>query len=244
MQGQPSAKGENVFSPGQPLNLSLKRSFANRLFPRYSSFLDRLNWNARWVRTVRENSQCPRFDTREEMYAHLNRTFFDDGKSAIDYLEFGVFEGRSQRTWSQLNTSPETRFFGFDSFEGLPEDWSAEKPMPKGSFATSGKTPDISDPRVRFVVGWFQQSLPAFIKSYEPKNPALIHIDSDLYSSSLFCLTSLNHLMPSGTIIIFDEFYDVLHEYRALNDYAGAYMRKYRIVAATKGFNKATIELL
>jgi hypothetical protein len=50
--------------------------------------------------------------------------------------------------------------------------------------------------------------------------------------------------MASGTIIIFDEFYDVLHECRALSDYAGSYMRKYRIVATTQGFNKATVELL
>jgi hypothetical protein len=228
--------------PGHTLNLSLKRSVANRLFPRYSSFLDRLNWTARWVETAKENSQCPRFDTREKMYEHANRTFFDDGKSPIDYLEFGVFEGNSMRTWCQLNTSPETRFFGFDSFEGLPEDWTADRP--KSSFTTSGRTPEIRDPRVQFVVGWFQHSLPVFLKSYEPKNRLLVHIDSDLYSSSLFCLTSLNHIMPSGTIIIFDEFYDVLHEYRALSDYAGAYMRNYRIVAATQGFNKATVELL
>jgi O-methyltransferase len=231
-----------VFRTHQPLNLSLKRSIANRLFPRYSSFLDRLNWTARWVDTARKNSQCPRFATREKMYEDLNRTFFDNGKLPIDYLEFGVFEGNSMRTWSQLNASPETRFFGFDSFEGLPEDWTADRP--KSSFTTSGKTPNIADPRVQFIVGWFQNSLPLFLQSYKPKNRLLVHIDSDLYSSSLYCLTSLNHLMPSRTIIIFDEFYDVLHEYRALNDYAAAYMRKYRIVAATQGFNKATIELL
>jgi hypothetical protein len=170
MQGQPSAKGENVFSPGQPLNLSLKRSVANRLFPRYSSFLDRLNWTARWVDTARENSQCPRFDTREKMYEHLNRTFFDDGKSAIDYLEFGVFEGSSMRTWCQLNTSPETRFFGFDSFEGLPEDWTPRSPCPRVPSRLPENTGHSATHAFSFVVGWFQHSLPAFLKSYEPKN--------------------------------------------------------------------------
>jgi len=175
------------------------------------------------------------------MYIHLNQTFFDDGRSAIDYLEFGVAHGDSLRSWCGLNTSPQTRFFGFDSFQGLPEHWTVERP--KGAFTTSGKTPDIGDPRVQFVVGWFQHSLPGFLESYEPKNRLLVHIDSDLYSSSLYCLTSMNHFMPPGTLVIFDEFYDVLHEYRALSDYAAAYMRKYRIVAATRGFNKATVEL-
>ena len=227
---------------GARLNLSLKRSVASRLFPRYSSFLDRLNWTPRWVDTVKENSQCPKFNSREEMYIHLNRTFFDDGKSAIDYLEFGVAYGDSLRSWCALNTNPQTRFFGFDSFQGLPEDWNESKP--KGAFTTFGKTPEIGDPRVQFVVGWFQHSLPSFIESYEPKNRLVGHNDSDLYSSSLYCLTSMNHLMPPGTLIIFDEFYDVLHEYRALSDYAAAYMRKYRIVAATRGFNQATVEIL
>ncbi len=184
------------------LNLSLKRSVANRLFPRYSSFLDRLNWTARWVDSARESSQCFRFDTREKMYGHLNHAFFNDGRLAVDYLEFGVFRGDSLHSWCKLNTNPETRFFGFDSFEGLPEDWTADRP--KCSFTTSGKTPDISDPRVQFVVGCFQHSLPGFLHSYEPNNRLLIHIDSDLYSSSLYCLTTMNHLMPPGTLVIFE----------------------------------------
>lgn len=224
------------------LNLSLKRSVASRLFPRYSPLLDRVNWTARWVATAKENSQCPRFDSREEVYGHLNRTFLDDGHSAIDYLEFGVYRGESLRLWCGLNTNPHTRVFGFDSFQGLPEGWSAERP--KGAFTTSGRTPDVDDPRVRFVVGWFQHSLPGFLKSFEPKNRLVVHNDSDLYSSSLYCLTSMNAFMPPGTLVIFDEFYDVLHEYRALSDYTEAYMRKYRIVAATQGFNQAAVELL
>jgi hypothetical protein len=231
-----------VFDLATRLNLSIKRSVANYLFPRYSPLLDRLNWTARWVATAKENSQCPRFNSREEMYNHLNQTFFDRGNSPIDYLEFGVYRGDSLRSWCGLNGSPRTRFFGFDSFQGLPEGWTNERP--KGAFTTSGKTPDINDPRVQFVVGWFQHSLPGFLGSYEPKNRLVIHNDSDLYSSSLYCLTSLNAFMPSGTLIVFDEFYDVLHEYRALSDYAEAYMRKYRIVAATHGFNKTTVELL
>ena len=176
------------------------------------------------------------------MYTNLNHTFLDDGKSAIEYLEFGVYRGESLRLWCGLNTNPHTRFFGFDSFQGLPEDWTDEKP--KGAFTTSGQTPKIDDPRINFVVGWFQYSLPGFLKSYQPTNRLVIHNDSDLYSSTLFCLTSLSAFMPPGTLIIFDEFYDALHEYRALSDYAEAYMRKFRIVAATHGFNHATVELL
>jgi hypothetical protein len=50
--------------------------------------------------------------------------------------------------------------------------------------------------------------------------------------------------MPSGTIIIFDEFYDALHEYRALFDYASAYRRQYKFIAATNEFSQAAVELI
>ncbi|MCX2715910.1 hypothetical protein [Mycolicibacterium sp. J2] len=39
------------------------------------------------------------------------------------YLEFGVFEGRSMRWWSEHLTMPGAALVGFDSFEGLPENW-------------------------------------------------------------------------------------------------------------------------
>jgi hypothetical protein len=54
----------------------------------------------------------------------------------------------------------------------------------------------------------------------------------------------MNCLMSPGTLVTFDEFDDVLHEHRALTDYADAYMRKYEIVAATRRFTQATVVLL
>jgi O-methyltransferase len=222
--------------------LSVGRSIAVRLFPRYWHFLDRLNWTARWSRTARENVDCPRFASREEMYLYLSSTFLDSGRTPIDYFEFGVARGDSLRSWCSLNEHPDTRFFGFDSFEGLPENWTSKRP--KGAFTTSGKTPDIHDPRVKFVVGWFQLSLPEFLQSYQSRNRLIIHNDSDLYSSTLYCLTAMDRLIPAGTLIIFDEFYDVLHEYRALSDYGNAYMRKFNIVAATHRFNQAAVIIL
>lgn len=222
--------------------LSFGRSIAVRLFPRYSPFLDRVNWMARWSQTTKDNAQCPRFASREEMYLHISSTFLEGGQVPIDYFEFGVARGDSLRSWCALNTHPKTRFFGFDSFEGLPENWTSSRP--KGAFSTAGKTPDIHDPRVRFIVGWFQHSLPGFLQSYQSVNRLVIHNDSDLYSSTLYCLTAMDGFIPAGTLIIFDEFYDVLHEYRALSDYGNAYMRKFRIVAATHRFNQAAVVIL
>ena len=39
------------------------------------------------------------------------------------YLEFGVYKGRSMRWWSQRLPHAGAKLVGFDSFEGLPEDW-------------------------------------------------------------------------------------------------------------------------
>ena len=43
--------------------------------------------------------------------------------SDINYLEFGVANGESFNWWMTKNVNAETRFYGFDTFTGLPEDF-------------------------------------------------------------------------------------------------------------------------
>ncbi len=45
------------------------------------------------------------------------------GDPALVYLEFGVRQGRSMKRMMQRFTNPDGVFYGFDSFEGLPEQW-------------------------------------------------------------------------------------------------------------------------
>ena len=97
--------------------------------------------------------------------------------------------------------------------------------MKKGDFGVGGSVPEINDPRVSFVKGWFNDTLPGFLSDFKPKSRLIIHNDSDLYSSTLFCLSELNKIILPGTILVFDEFYSALHEFRALNDYLSAYRR-------------------
>src|SRR5579862_8929246 len=223
------------------VEVSLKKSLASAVFPKYSEILDKLNWNARWLDTLRKAGTVPIFTHAQALYSFINDEYFKGGADPVDYLEFGVYKGDSLRTWAKLNKNSSSRLFGFDSFEGLPEDWVASKP--KGTFSTGGKTPDIEDSRVEFVVGLFQQSLPSFLSSYQPRNRLLIHNDSDLFSSTLYTLAVLNPVIQPGTIIIFDEFNVVLDEYRALTSYASAFMRNYKIVAATVGFTQTAVEI-
>lgn len=218
-------------------DISLKRSIAALLLP-HSTFVDRVNWTSKWCQTIRQ-ADCPRFHNREEMYRYLQHTVLND--APIDYIEFGVGDGGSLRSWCAINRHPGSRFFGFDSFIGLPEDWSAGHA--KGTFSRDGIPPDIEDPRVHLHVGLFQTSLPGFLDSYRPSNRAVIHNDSDLYSSTLYTLTMMDRVTSPHTVVIFDEFYDALHEYRALSDYSAAYRRAFTIIAATPRFRQVAVSL-
>jgi Methyltransferase domain len=222
-------------------SLLWKRLLAARLVPRYSKTVERLNWNARWVREIRAAESLPQFPSREEMYGYINKSLFEGGSAPVDFLEFGVFEGESLQTWCSLNVDPGSRFFGFDSFEGLPETWNTRRP--KGAFDLGGRPPVVEDPRAELVVGWFQKTLPDFVADFVGHHPLVVHIDCDLYSSALFCLSSLNGLMPPGTTVVFDEFSDVVHEYRALIDFCSAFSRRYELIAATHGFVQAAVTL-
>jgi len=176
------------------------------------------------------------------MYDFLN-TEVISGK-AISYLEFGVYKGESIKYFSEINSNPDSRFFGFDTFTGLPEDWiDFTRIVGKNEFDAGGTFPCIADSRVSFVKGLFQDTLPGFLDEFTTRNQLVIHNDSDLYSSSLYLLTYANHILVPGTIIIFDEIYSVMHEYRAMEDWATSYMRSYEVLAAAHNFESIAIRL-
>src|SRR5215472_4051321 len=76
------------------------------------------------------------------------------------YMEFGVYRGATTRYWSRLLHNPKSKLHGFDSFEGLPENWLPHRP--KSHFSLHGKVPQIDDPRIQFFQGWFEQTLPRY----------------------------------------------------------------------------------
>lgn len=200
----------------------LAKKLAAKLYPRPLEFVEILNQNAKvssWIRKHR--AATPGFDGRESLYNHLSREVI--GEAPIDYLEFGVREGGTMRSWLRLNAHPDSRFFGFDTFTGLPEKWGT---WDKGAFDAGGKLPEIDDDRVQFLPGLFQQTLPGFLRDFTPRSRLVINNDSDLYSSTLYVLTVLHALLVPGTIVIFDEFSSPLHEFRAFHDFLAAYMRE------------------
>jgi hypothetical protein len=95
-----------------------------------------------------------------------------------------------------------------------------------------GVIPQTDDSRIHFIKGLFQDTLRDFLSGYEPCGRVVVHNDSDLYSSTLYCLTMLDSILVSGSLLIFDEFYSSSHEFQAFSDYAAAYRRKYSALAA------------
>lgn len=121
-----------------------------------------------------------------------------------DIFEFGVYKGQSLSFICKTN--PNRKIYAFDSFVGLPEAWPGgrESSHKKGHFNVRGKTPDIDHKHLKFIKGWFQDTLPIFTSGYSG-SVALIHIDCDIYSSTKTILEYMKPYIQPGTIIIFDE---------------------------------------
>jgi hypothetical protein len=136
-------------------------------------------------------------------------------------LEFGVFKGGTIRHISKR--LPGRPIHGFDSFEGLPSDWSGYV-MGKGYFSTDGRLPSVPKD-VKLYPGWFDTSLPRWLAEH-PGPVAFLHIDCDLYESTKTIFDLLAPRLVAGSVILFDEYFGYpnwqAHEFRAFHEYAAA----------------------
>ncbi len=176
-------------------------------------------------------ASIPRFDHRFRLYDHLQAHVLKD--EPMDYLEFGVYKGESMGYWADIHKNAASRFYGFDSFDGLPEDWAYfGGAVGESTFDAGGVAPVLADQRVTFVKGLFQDTVDDFLEKFQPESRILLHCDADLYSSTLYVLTKFDRLLVPGSIVVFDEFASVMDEFSALRDYCSAYRREYDVIAA------------
>lgn len=179
--------------------------------------------SARYV--TAEMTEAQRFRDRESLLLDaVQRT--KEVKGCI--CEFGVWTGGSLRLLA--DAAPERDVHGFDSFEGLPANWRPW--FSKGAFKTS--VPMLRQPNVRLHKGWFDATLPPFIKQLQ-QPISLAHIDCDLYSSTR---TVLEHIIPrlaDGAVMVFDEYFNYpgweAHEHKALLEAVRARQLKVRYLA-------------
>lgn len=210
--------------------LRRNKHIAASLFP-YSKILDRLNSNAQLFQFIHKHP-AKIVPGRENFHRYIHSKYCADGE--IYYLEFGVARGESLKWWTEFSKNEGSRFVGFDTFEGLPENWHVFFGDVKvGSYSTEGKLPNITDNRVTFIRGLFQDTLDAFVEGWQQPKRVVIHLDADLYSSTLYVLTRLHDILVDGAILIFDEFCTATDEFRAFQNYIAAYRTPYQCLAAS-----------
>jgi hypothetical protein len=128
---------------------------------------------------------------------------------------------------------------GFDSFLGLPQDWSLEG-HERGFFSTGGRPPDIDDPRVQFFVGWFDETLPAY--RWPPHEVLVIMLDADLYTSTSTVLSHVEERLAPGSYLYFDQFHHRCDELRAFADLLDRTSFDFRLVAATRDMSSLAFQ--
>ena len=109
--------------------------------------------------------------------------------------------------------------YGFDSFEGLREDWVGTN-VPKGTFNLNKKIPKLNK-NVIPVSGWIQDTLAPFLEKHKPEIN-FVHIDVDTYETTKFVLTKIKPYLVKNCLIAFDELYNIpgweVGEYKALKE--------------------------
>lgn len=154
-------------------------------------------------------------------------------ETPINYIEFGVAEGESFRKFVQQNINSDSRFYGFDTFTGLPEDFGVYK---KGKFNTNNAVPVIPDSRVKFYQGLFQQTVPGFLTELNKEQRNVIMMDADLYSATLYALTAMAPFLKRDDIVFFDEFAVPTHEFKAFHDFTQSYYINLELIAAANNY--------
>lgn len=166
----------------------------------------------------------------------------------IDYIEFGVYKGSTIKEMTNRFTESDNRFYGFDTFEGLPDAWVStwgnhdiKMDRDKGTLNSNGM-PVIIDSRVFLYKGLFQDTLPLFLNDVfkgrrNNDRQMFINIDSDIYSAALYVLTMIHPYLRNGDLIYFDEFFDSINEYAAFNDYMRAYYTKEKFKPIARAYD-------
>ncbi len=151
----------------------------------------------------------------------------------LDWAEFGVSRGNGAKHFLEY-LPKNNRIYLFDSWEGLPEAWENHK---EGQYRAP--VPDFKDGRANLIKGLFEDTIETWVKTQ--KQPlGFIHMDADLYSSTILTLNHLDPLIVPGTVVLFDEYYNysgwINHEHRAFMEYVENHNREFRYIGKNDKF--------
>ena len=135
-----------------------------------------------------------------------------------DYLEFGVARGTSLITAyeiaSDLGMAKDMRFHAFDSFEGLPTSEgkfvTGDMSYSEAVFRRFVQKAGVPTSKITTTKGFFDRSLTDDRRKelgIEPGKAYVVHVDCDLYSSTLPVLAFVEKFLGIGSVVIFDDWF-------------------------------------
>lgn len=178
-------------------------------------------WGGLWRRAGRQTVDyieqhmltAPVYEGRKPLLREALGAVGTDGL----YLEFGA--GWKAESIRFLAGQMDGTVHGFDSLQGLPEDWFGHNKA--GSHSSGNQRPALPE-NAKLHVGWFDEVLPRFLAQH-PGNAAFIHIDCDVYSSTRTVFDLIGERIVPGSVIQFDEYFNYpgwqQHEFRAFQEF-------------------------
>ena len=158
-------------------------------------------------------------------------------------LDLGVWLGWSTRL---LSDASGRTVYGFDTFEGLVEDWQVDDQIliKQGTFSLSEPiaqrfirdtgvslhegVPAALGRRVQFIRGSTYETLAPFLAERPGASIRLFHMDLDTYESCLHALETCKDRFIEGSILVFDEYLVTNGEMRAFFEFQSKYELEWR----------------
>jgi hypothetical protein len=158
-------------------------------------------------------------------------------------LDLGVWIGWSTRLSSDAS---DRKVYGFDTFEGLVEDWQVDDQMviKRGTFSLSDPfaqrfirdtgvslhdgVPDTLGRKVQFVKGTTYETLAPFLADRPGAPIRLFHMDLDTYESCLHALETCKERFTEGSVLVFDEYLVTNGEMLAFYEFQNRYELQWR----------------
>jgi Macrocin-O-methyltransferase (TylF) len=158
-------------------------------------------------------------------------------------LDLGVWLGWSTRLISDASGR---QVYGFDTFEGLVEDWqvddqilfkrgtfSLSEPLAQRSMRDTGVTlhdglPAALGRKVQFIRGSTYETLSPFLADRPAAPITFFHMDLDTYESCLHALETCKDRFIEGSILVFDEYLVTNAEMRAFFEFQSKYKLEWR----------------
>jgi O-methyltransferase len=162
--------------------------------------------------------------SRLNLFRFIREHLFHSQVEPGYYLEFGVLNGDSMLEAYQTLRGFTERYYGFDSFQGLPalsdQDSKSRHLMPRWDQgrvrgdAVEGVRQSliargIPNDKLTLVPGYYEDALPSFDAGSLSKNGPchVCLVDCDLYSSSKLVFKFIEPLLVTGTWLLLDDYW-------------------------------------